>query len=163
MTCIFSLLDLWNIAYSSLSCRSHSSGGLVTKSCQSLATLLTVARQAPLSMGFPRQEYWPRLHFFFQRISLTQGSNPSLLNCRSFCILQVDTLQLSQQGCFGYKMFNILCNKYINLFLMISVLYLATYHSYPEFPKIHYSVQASVYISCYMFIPIEINFMPNVR
>lgn len=46
---------------------------------------------------------------------------------------------------------------------MISVLYLATYHFYPEFPKIHYSIQASVCISCYMFIPIGINFMPNVR
>ena len=27
------------------------------------ATLWTVARQAPLSMGFPRQEYWSRLPF----------------------------------------------------------------------------------------------------
>ena len=28
-----------------------------------LATPWTVARQAPLSMGFPRQEYWSRLPF----------------------------------------------------------------------------------------------------
>ena len=28
-----------------------------------LATLWTVARQAPLSMGFPRQEYWSELSF----------------------------------------------------------------------------------------------------
>ena len=32
--------------------------GLVTKSCLTLATLWTVVHQAPLSMGFPRQEYW---------------------------------------------------------------------------------------------------------
>ena len=31
--------------------------GLVTKWCQTLATTWTVACQAPLSMGFPRQEY----------------------------------------------------------------------------------------------------------
>ena len=29
----------------------------------SFATPLTVARQAPLSMGFPRQEYWKGLPF----------------------------------------------------------------------------------------------------
>ena len=37
------------------------SGGLNTKSCLTLATPWTVARQAPLSMGFPRQEYWSGL------------------------------------------------------------------------------------------------------
>ena len=33
-------------------------GGLVTKLCLTLATSWTVAHQVPLSMGFPRQEYW---------------------------------------------------------------------------------------------------------
>ena len=36
-------------------------GGVVAKSCLSLATPWTVARQAPLSMGFSRQEYWSGL------------------------------------------------------------------------------------------------------
>ena len=36
-------------------------GGLVTKSCPNLATPWTVATQAPLPMGFSRQEYWSRL------------------------------------------------------------------------------------------------------
>ena len=37
----------------------HSGGdGLVTESCLSLAMPWTVARQAPLSTGFPRQEHW---------------------------------------------------------------------------------------------------------
>ena len=35
--------------------------GLVTKSCLTLATAWTVACQAPLSMGFYRQEYWSGL------------------------------------------------------------------------------------------------------
>ena len=39
----------------------------------------TVARQAPLSLGFSRQEYWGGCHFLLQGILLTQGSEPSLL------------------------------------------------------------------------------------
>ena len=38
-------------------------GGLVAKSCLTLAPPWTVARQAPLSMGFSRQEYWSGLPF----------------------------------------------------------------------------------------------------
>ena len=38
-------------------------GGLVYKSCPALAILWTIACQAPLSMGFPRQEYWSGLPF----------------------------------------------------------------------------------------------------
>ena len=40
-----------------------SGGGLVTKSCPTLAIPWTVACQAPLSMGFSRQEYWSGLPF----------------------------------------------------------------------------------------------------
>ena len=48
---------------------------LVAKSCLTLVTPQTVVCQTPLSMGFPRQEYWIPLPFFFiQRIFLTQGS-----------------------------------------------------------------------------------------
>ena len=39
--------------------------GLVAQSCLTLATPWTVARPAPLSMGFPRQEYWSGLPFPF--------------------------------------------------------------------------------------------------
>ena len=38
-------------------------GGLVAKSCPTLVTPWTVTRQAPLSMGFSRQEYWSGLPF----------------------------------------------------------------------------------------------------
>ena len=38
-------------------------GGLVTKSCPTLVTPWTVAHQAPLSMGFSKQEYWSGLPF----------------------------------------------------------------------------------------------------
>ena len=36
---------------------------LVTQSCPTLVTLWTVARQAPVSMEFSRQEYWSGLPF----------------------------------------------------------------------------------------------------
>ena len=45
----------------------------------SFATLWTVAHQAPLSMGFPMQEFWSGLHALLQGIFLTQGPN---LHCR---------------------------------------------------------------------------------
>ena len=38
-------------------------GGLITKWCPTLAIPWTVACQAPLSMGFSRQEYWSGLPF----------------------------------------------------------------------------------------------------
>ena len=38
-------------------------GGLVTKPCPTLVTPWTVASQAPLPMGFSRQEYWSGLPF----------------------------------------------------------------------------------------------------
>ena len=38
-------------------------GGVVAKSCPTLATSWTIACQAPLFMGFSRQEYWSGLPF----------------------------------------------------------------------------------------------------
>ena len=38
-------------------------GGLVSKSCLTLVTPWTVAYQAPVSMGFSRQEDWSGLPF----------------------------------------------------------------------------------------------------
>ena len=49
------------------------------------ATPWTVARQAPLSKGFPRQEYWSGCYFLLQGIFLTQEWNSHLchlLHCR---------------------------------------------------------------------------------
>ena len=41
----------------------------------------TVARQAPLSIGFSRQEYWNGCHFLLQGLFPTQGLlNPDLLH-----------------------------------------------------------------------------------
>ena len=55
-------------------------GGLLTKSCTTLATPWTTACQAPLSMGFPRQNTGVGWHFLLQGIFPTQGWNPCPLH-----------------------------------------------------------------------------------
>ena len=65
------------------------SGGLVTKSCLTLAPLRTVACQAPLSMGFSRQEHWSGLPFPSLGIP---GIEPT------FPAWQEDSLPLSHLG-----------------------------------------------------------------
>ena len=55
---------------------------LVVQSCLTLGAPWTVAHQAPLSMGFSRQEYWSELPVPSPGIFLAQGSNPGLLYCR---------------------------------------------------------------------------------
>ena len=56
------------------------------------ATPRTAAHQAPLSMGFSRQEYWSGLSFPSLGIFSTQGSNRSLQHCRQMLY------RLSHQG-----------------------------------------------------------------
>ena len=51
-------------------------GGLVAKSCPILATPCTVSSQAPLSMGFSRQEYWSGLPFPSPEDLPTPGIKP---------------------------------------------------------------------------------------
>ena len=57
-------------------------GGIVIKLCPTLVTPGTVAHQAPLSLGFSRQESWSGHLFLLQGLFLTQGSKPYLLHCR---------------------------------------------------------------------------------
>ena len=65
----------------------------------SFATPWTVVCQAPLSMGFSRQEHWVAI-FLFEGIFLTQESNPCLRHWL------VDSLPLSHQGSHIYPLFN---------------------------------------------------------
>ena len=62
---------------------------------QLFATLGTVAHQAPLSMGFSRQEYWSGLPFLPTGIFPTQGLNLHLLHLLHW---QVDSLPLVPAG-----------------------------------------------------------------
>ena len=59
---------------------------------QLFATPWTVAHQAPLSMGFLRQESWSGFHFLLRGICPTQGLN---LGLWSLLHWQADSLPLS--------------------------------------------------------------------
>ena len=64
LTHLFTLMCNWLIA---LLCKYHESlfcSGLVTMSCLTLCDPMDCSHQAPLSMGFSKQEYWSRLPFF---------------------------------------------------------------------------------------------------
>ena len=56
----------------------HSGGGLVAKSCRFFASLWTVTRQAPLSMGFPGKNTGIGCHFLLQGIFPSHGMSPAL-------------------------------------------------------------------------------------
>ena len=68
------------------------SDGLVAKSCLTRVTLWTVSCQAPLSLQFPRQEYWSGLLF-------PSGDLPNPGIEPASPELQADSLLLSHQGC----------------------------------------------------------------
>ena len=56
---------------------------LVAQLCPTLCYPVDyIALQAPLSVGFSRQEYWSGCHFLLQGTFPTQGSNQGLLHCR---------------------------------------------------------------------------------
>ena len=78
----------------------------VLRNARLFVTPWTVAHQAPLSMAFPRQEYWSGLPFLF---FLTQGSNPHLLSLVTICIsylslyLWIAGEKKKKHGRFGYQ------------------------------------------------------------
>ena len=55
---------------------------LISQSYPTLANPWTIAHQAPLSLGFSRQEYWRWVPFLSPGDLPTQRSNSSLLHCR---------------------------------------------------------------------------------
>ena len=67
-------------------------GGLVSKSCPTLATPWTVTCQAPLFMGFFRQEYWSGLPLPSPGNLPNPGINPGSPT------LKVDSLPTQLQG-----------------------------------------------------------------
>ena len=64
-------------------CLAGGGGGLVAKSYPTLVTPWTVARQAPLSIGFSRQEYWSGLPFLSPGDLPDPGIKPRSLALRA--------------------------------------------------------------------------------
>ena len=87
-----SILVLWFHSECGTGCRAMLSHFSCVQLC---VALWTVAHQAPLSMGFSRQEYWSGLPFLLQGIFPTQGSNLHLFKSPS---LTVGSLPLVPPG-----------------------------------------------------------------
>ena len=69
---------------------------LVTRSCLTLVTPQTIGQQAPLSRGFPTQEYWSGLPF------PSPGDLPNARTEPVSSALRAGSLQLSHWGrCLG--------------------------------------------------------------
>ena len=72
----------------------HGGGGLVTKPCLTLGDPIDcIAHQAPLSMGFSRQEYWSGLPF----PSPADCSHPRI-ECGSAELVKTDSLPTELTG-----------------------------------------------------------------
>ena len=63
---------VWSLVLSEYGC-------LVFQWCPTLVTSWTVAHRAPLSIRFPRQEYWSSCHFLLWAIFPAQGLYPHFL------------------------------------------------------------------------------------
>ena len=72
---------------------------LIIKSCQLFGTPWTIAHQAPLSMGFPRQEYWNGLPFLSPR-DLPELLAYKLAKCFISNVLDLSTPFCGTQGRF---------------------------------------------------------------
>ena len=70
----------------------YGGGDLVAKSCLTLVIPWTVACQAPLFMGFSRQEYWSRLPLLSPGDLLNPGIEPGSP------ALQADSLLTDKNG-----------------------------------------------------------------
>ena len=64
-------------------------------------TLWTVAHQAPLSMGFPRQEYWSGLPFPSPGDLMTQRLNPCLLHLLHWSVCSLPLHHLGSPSGYG--------------------------------------------------------------
>ena len=62
--------------WSEMGFQTLSGGGLFDESCPTLTTQRTLACQAPLSLGFYRQEYWSGLPFPSPEDLCTPGTEP---------------------------------------------------------------------------------------
>ena len=74
------------------------SGGLVPKSCPTLATPWSVTHQAPLSMGFSRQKYWSKLPFPSPGDLADPETEP-----RSPALQRIPALQTDSTNCVSHK------------------------------------------------------------
>ena len=106
-------------------------------------TLWTMACQAPLSMGFSRQEYWSGCHAFPQGISPIQGLNSSLLGLLHW---QVGSLLLAPPG-------KPICLSIIHLFIYLIYLLLSLNLPPSLPPSFAFFFPSFLHFLCSLFLP----------
>ena len=120
------------------------SGGLVTKLCPTLATPWTVAYQAPLSIGFSRQEYWSGLPF----PSPGDLPNPGI-ETRSLA-LQADSLPTELPGeahmCLD-RLYALLNLRSLFFFYLECVYFSFFINGHCIHPEVSYSKQVFLFVS----------------
>ena len=125
MRSLYSLLP--NVQYNSTSVRyinidNSGSGGLVTQSCQILVTRWIVPFQAPLSMGFPRQEYWSGLPFPSSGDLPKPGIEPRSLGLQVVsCIAGEFFTDWAHQGSINSPMHVVIRDKVARVFLCVHI------------------------------------------
>ena len=93
------------------------------QSCPTLATLWTVAHQAPLSMRFSRQEYWSGLPFSspLQNISILNNHGDKVGQCDrgpALLLLMPNIPSSFSQFSLGNHTFPTPCDMSVTLFLL---------------------------------------------
>ena len=72
---------------------------LISQSCLTLCNLMDCSsRQAPRSMGLPRQEHWSGWPFPSSGDFPDPGSNPGLLHAHSYCLSHQGSLLFPRPG-----------------------------------------------------------------
>ena len=99
------------------------SGAQLLSGIQLFAILWTVACQAPLSMGFSRQNTEVDCYFHLQGIFLTQGLNPHLLNWQADSEL---LLSYWENPIYRYNYLNAEFNSYSSFMVLADVLTIIT-------------------------------------
>ena len=117
----------------------------------------TIDHQAPLSMGFSRQQYWSGCHFLFQGIFWTQGSNLHLLH------QQAESLPLHHLGSPRYYLcWCSVAQSCLTLYdpMDCSMPSLPVSHHHPEFAQVH--VHASVMMSSHLILWCPLLLLPSI-
>ena len=98
-----------------------------------------IAHQAPLSMGFSRQEYWSGLLFPLQGIFLTQGSNLCLLHLLHWQVNSFTSEPPILYKNFQFSSFSSVAQSYPTLCdpMNRSTPGLPVHHQFPEFTQTH--------------------------
>ena len=111
--------------------KTYGGGGVVAQLCPILVAPWTVAHQAPLSMGFLRQQYWSGLPFSFPRDLSDPGIEPVSLVLRQSPTSQANSLPTKLPG--KPIVYTCLLNENMGPFIFLLFLKVVSYDTICDF------------------------------